>query len=1610
MPNRFWVGGSGDWNASSTTNWSATSGGAPGASAPTSVDDVFFDAASGSPTVTPSGAVCRSWTHTAGVATFDFSFSPPVQVWGSITWWASTNIVGPVAIRFFAESGTHTINLAGKNLSPTAGFAGAQLDFGASPFFISARWNLAGTFNFGAPGSGGVLTLSRGTLDTAGVAIQNLGRLELPQNFQFVTLILGASAVGTAAVPLNEFRVTNNLLNSLTTLTLGTSVIFADTVDIRQNLGVGGQFVVATSSAGHSMNKGTGGPTSGSFTYEGGSSSTLQAINGYASVNLASKFNALTVGAISQTVTGVGPTLNTYGTGSVTIASMSQTASPVDNPCTATFSGGGASVGAITQSAAPSALSVASRVVENCTGTFTVIGTITSQDVEMTGSAVASLATITLLPSSAFGAGVRIARSAATTTGAITANQLRFESSANITTGSVTSIASNNFGASLSITMSTGALNIASLAAGSGGCRWAVSLFGSPTSFTCGGASLVSMGGAASGTTAVSFTAPVFIADDPVTGFSASPLSLSQLASVSFTSLNATGVANTSSFENTFSGCGTVSFSSTATGNSALSFSFSDTNFTYPVALTVRDLLFFGSSSPRTINLTNATVNVTRRISIEESAVVTSTGSTINLVHDNTTTTQVVFEHGGKSYNAVTATGTNISLFGFGERTMTVASFSRTGAANNFSQLRLASTDLVCSGALTLQGNSAINRLFVFSNNDGNPATITAATRTLSNVDFRFITAAGGSLPWALGTSVGDCQGNTNITFTPSVTRYAVASGAWNSTSVWASFSGGPGGASVPLPQDDVQFTAGSGAISVTTGTVRALGRNMFVSNFTGSLLLNRSPITSGAATLVEIYGDVEIAVGSNISSSSTKLVTRKVGTGTFLNSSSVADFSLVSGNTERLTLSMVAGLLQELVLLSGETVLSATGTINSVNENPNTGPEDAYNLSTRVEQPPSLSFGSSVLTINNIAVDFAVFSGGTSSVTLPVTSALTVNYWSGSLNNLIVRNTLGALSRMDFFGSGSNGVAGTFSTAGSTHSTIFAGRVTFTGSGRFSDFGTASLPAILSMQVINNTASHLETQFAYCFGATTSGTKALPRLVAFGATNLGLNSGISFPTPVKVAAFSEGFEGTWELPNDFGGTYYAVAYGAGGQGGRNASAYSGSAGGGGGAYAMSAGLSPLGRGQLIQVRAPAATGPRTTTGDGIKRPSAFVAFSTGGAPSTAVQGALADSGTGGGANGFSGAGGLGASSVGLSVLGGGRGGSGGGASSFTGGGGGGAPASAGVVTATPVGGNGSFGSLYFPGAGGGGAGTTSSGGNAGTNGGNGGNPSGGTAGTSRYGTPRAGADALATSSGGGGGAGAETVLSYVNAPFFRNQGSNSLDITAAQGLNSAFTYVAYLQSATRPTGTYTRAGSLVTCTLANHGLVQGQSAFVDFLSGTALDGTYFLQTATTNQFTFNTVASGSTSGSFVLGTLPVVQDYTVTVVSSNTLRITTAANNYIRGTLTLYLFPLFGGGSLGFGGNSGMSSIWTTNYYNGALSTVTRGTSGGGGGGGGITTSSSSSTIPGGAGGSSLVGGGGGGGGSGKTQSGDGGSGGAALVVFVYASAVENIETQIIL
>jgi hypothetical protein len=75
MANRYWVtGGTGNWN--STTNWSATTGGASGASVPGTADSARFDGASGSGTATldisPTVQSLSFAPTTAFAGTFNF--------------------------------------------------------------------------------------------------------------------------------------------------------------------------------------------------------------------------------------------------------------------------------------------------------------------------------------------------------------------------------------------------------------------------------------------------------------------------------------------------------------------------------------------------------------------------------------------------------------------------------------------------------------------------------------------------------------------------------------------------------------------------------------------------------------------------------------------------------------------------------------------------------------------------------------------------------------------------------------------------------------------------------------------------------------------------------------------------------------------------------------------------------------------------------------------------------------------------------------------------------------------------------------------------------------------------------------------------------------------------------------------------------------------------------------------------------------------------------------------------------------------------------------------------------------------------------------------------
>lgn len=125
MADRYWVGGSGSWSSTNTTNWSTQSGGTGGASVPTSSDNVFFDSGSGSTfTVTIAAsytASCLNLNVQSGVVgmTLTSGASAFLDVYGSLAF-PTTGLASPVfngllsgGVRFRATTTGNTISTNG---------------------------------------------------------------------------------------------------------------------------------------------------------------------------------------------------------------------------------------------------------------------------------------------------------------------------------------------------------------------------------------------------------------------------------------------------------------------------------------------------------------------------------------------------------------------------------------------------------------------------------------------------------------------------------------------------------------------------------------------------------------------------------------------------------------------------------------------------------------------------------------------------------------------------------------------------------------------------------------------------------------------------------------------------------------------------------------------------------------------------------------------------------------------------------------------------------------------------------------------------------------------------------------------------------------------------------------------------------------------------------------------------------------------------------------------------------------------------------------------------------------------------------------------------------
>ena len=278
----------------------------------------------------------------------------------------------------------------------------------------------------------------------------------------------------------------------------------------------------------------------------------------------------------------------------------------------------------------------------------------------------------------------------------------------------------------------------------------------------------------------------------------------------------------------TFDGVGggwTLGFALTTTGTLTVTNGTFDTSSSGNYAVTANSI-DSNNSNARTINLNASTIstNSANFWNIPSSTNLTLNAGTSTISSSNTIPN---FDGGGKTYYNVSFTSTAL------------ASPAITGA-NTFNDLSITGRTSIGIGVLSLSADQTINgtftvsagtasayRMQISSNTLGTTRTLTCAAVSLTDTDFRDITITGAASP-ASGTRLGDCKGNSGITFPAAKTVYfgRTGSGNWGTVltgGTWSATSGGSLDATqFPLAQDTAVFPATTYPASGSTTTINA--------------------------------------------------------------------------------------------------------------------------------------------------------------------------------------------------------------------------------------------------------------------------------------------------------------------------------------------------------------------------------------------------------------------------------------------------------------------------------------------------------------------------------------------------------------------------------------------------------------------------------------------------------------------------------------------------------------------------------------------------------------------------------------------------------------------
>jgi hypothetical protein len=426
------------------------------------------------------------------------------------------------------------------------------------------------------------------------------------------------------------------------------------------------------------------------------------------------------------------------------------------------------------------------------------------------------------------------------------------------------------------------------------------------------------------------------------------------------------------------------------------------------------------------------------------------------------------------------------------------------GSCNNFvcnqttvGEKRISFADnITVNGTLTLAGSSGNKRVEFIGAVVITPSLVTAAAISLTDVDFRDITAAGAAIPWT-GTRFGDEGGNTNITFTAPKTVYwnQVAGGNWFDVA-WAASSGGAvASTNQPLPQDTAIFDdtgINAGSTITFASTVNS------ISAIDASGLTNAITINTSAATTLNAYGSQYWSSAVTLSGSTTFTYYRGAG---------LPDGQIDAANATITAPLQFSGF--ETTQLISNLTTSSTAIFGGFNGFTLDLNDYVFTCSTLTRSPiysTSIAFGTGSINITGSGTTVWSFADLTG---FSYTGTPTVNFtYSGSTGTRTVNN--GA-------------------TAGATESNVVDFNIT-AGTDTFAPSTGASVRN-LNFTGYSGTASIISSGFIYG-NLTLSATQTVSPSSSF--TNFAATSGIKTITTNGVTIdrpiIFNGVGGTWEL------------------------------------------------------------------------------------------------------------------------------------------------------------------------------------------------------------------------------------------------------------------------------------------------------------------------------------------------------------------------------------------------------------------------------------------------------------------------------------------------